>query len=94
MKINRMLIFGGVSIFVVLILFFIAIREPRTIELGDLTFEELCNKNGDQWMEMEEIRKGETLSADMCFGCMIADNHFCNADDYIEYVKKLPAFVR
>lgn len=94
MKINNMLIFGVVSVLIVLILFFIVFRQPDSIELGVSTFEELCIRNGDQWMEMAETRKGKTLSTDMCFGCMIADNHFCDINDYTEYVKKLPAFVR
>lgn len=76
------------------LLLFSIFRKPRTTELGNLTFEELCKNNGDQWMEMEETRKGKPISNDMCFGCMIADNHLCNADDYTEYVKDLPAFVR
>ena len=69
-------------------------RKPRSTELGNLTFEEFCKTNNDMWMEMEPARKGEKLSNEMCFGCMIADSHFCSADEYTDYVKNLPSFVR
>ena len=95
MKLRKILIIA--IIFVVLLaalLSWLFVRTPRTTEMGSLTFEELCKNNGDQWMEMEETRKGKPISNTMCFGCMIVDNHFCNVNDYIEYVKDLPAFVR
>lgn len=68
----------------------IALRKPHSIDITGLTYEELCIKNGDQWMEMEPTIKGKKLSTEMCRGCMIADNHFCTADEYIGYVKNLP----
>lgn len=96
MKLSKILITAiiFVILLVVLILWFFVFRTPRTTELGNLTFEELCKKNGDQWMEMEPIRKGKVIGEAMCFGCMIADNHFCSDDEYIGYVKNLPSFVR
>lgn len=96
MKLNKMLIVGIVIVILLaaIVLWFSVVRKPRIIELGNLTFEELCKRNGDQWMEMEATRKNKPVSDDMCFGCMIADNHFCTADEYIEYVNNLPSFVR
>lgn len=68
----------------------IALRKPQSTDIAGLTYEGLCIKNGDQWMEMEPTLKGKKISSEMCFGCMIADNHFCTADKYIGYVKNLP----
>ncbi|MBI4010199.1 MAG: hypothetical protein HY361_03355 [Candidatus Aenigmarchaeota archaeon] len=90
---NKMLIVI-IALLIISFLLFSFFRKPRSTELGNLTFEELCKNNGDQWMEMEETRKGKPTSTSMCSGCMIADNHFCDVDEYIEYVKKLPDFVR
>jgi len=84
-------------IFVILIvslILFLSLRKPRSTELGNLTFEELCKGNNGQWMKMEETRRGKPTSTTMCFGCMIADNHFCDANDYVSYIKQLPSFVR
>lgn len=96
MKINNIVISGIVIVIllIILILWFAVFREPRVTELGNLTYEELCKGNGDQWMEMEPTSKGKMTSDTMCFGCMIADNHFCSVDEYIGYIKSLPSFVR
>ncbi len=96
MELNKLMITGVIIgiLLVSLILWFSVFREHRIIELGDYTFEELCKRNGDQWMEMEETRKGKPTSDAKCFGCMIADSHFCDVNGYTEYVKRLPSFVR
>ena len=96
MKLNRILMAIVILsvVLAVLILWFSVFREPRSTELENLTFEELCKTNNDMWMEMEPAIKGEKLSNEMCFGCMIADSHFCSADEYTDYVKNLPSFVR
>ncbi len=93
MKLNEIL--TAIVIFLaVLILWFSVFREPRSTELENLTFEEFCETNNDMWMEMEPTIKGEKLSNEMCFGCMIADSHFCSADEYVSYIESLPSFVR
>ena len=96
MKLSKILMVTGpiVILLIILILWVSVFREPRSTELENLTFEELCKTNNDMWMEMEPAIKGEKLSNEMCFGCMIADSHFCSADEYTDYVKNLPSFVR
>jgi len=96
MKLSKILMVTGpiVILLIILILWVSVFREPRSTELGNSTFEEFCKTNNDMWMEMEPTIKGEKLSNEMCFGCMIADSHFCNADEYITYIKSLPSFVR
>ncbi len=61
----------------------------KVTELGDNSYEELCEKNGDMWMEMEPWINGEKISDEECYGCMIGENHFCDVNNYIEYIKKL-----
>ena len=96
MKLNKRLVIVVVIIVLLtlLILSYSILKKPRITELGNLTFEELCKQNSDQWMEMEETRRGKPISTTMCFGCMIADSHFCSADEYISYIESLPSFVR
>lgn len=92
MKFN-ILIFIILPIAIAVSLFFI-FRTSRTTELGIFTFEELCRKNGDQWMEMKSMKNGKEIEGKMCYGCMIADNHFCIIEEYVYYVKNLPTIVR
>src|SRR3989338_8742259 len=51
-------------------------------------FEDLCRKDGNQWMDMKEMVNGNFIS-ESCFGCMSEDgmNHFCKMEDYAEYMK-------
>lgn len=96
MKFNKILVIVTLIavILIVFLLSFSIFRKPKITESGNLTFEELCKQNSDQWMGMEETRTGKPISTTMCFGCMIADNHFCSSDEYISYIKSLPSFVR
>ncbi len=71
----------------------LAASKPRIMELGTLSYEEVCKKNGDQWMVMEPWIKGKSIGDQPCAGCMIADNHFCKADEYITYMKSLPSVI-
>ena len=41
---------------------------------------------------MEPWRDGKKISSKECAGCMIADNHFCTAEEYVAYIKSLPTF--
>lgn len=59
----------------------------KVVELGDNSYEELCKKNRDVWMEMEFVIDGKKISDEKCFGCMIDDNHFCKVNEYIEHIK-------
>ncbi len=68
--------------------------QERSAELGSLGFQELCQQNGDQWMEMEPIKEGKMLSAQKCFGCMIGENHFCSGEEYSAYINTLPSWLR
>ena len=61
----------------------------KLTELEDNSYEELCKKNSDIWMEMEPWINGEKISDEKCYGCMIGENHFCDVNNYIEYIKKL-----
>ncbi len=71
----------------------IAASKPRSTDIRGLTYEQLCKKNGDQWMVMEPWIGGKKVSDNPCDGCMIADNHFCTPEEYVGYVKNLPTFV-
>ena len=79
-----------IIILVVLVLAsFSSFKQLKIVELGDLTYELLCKTNRDMWMEMEPWRNGKKISDERCFGCMVGENHFCNVEEYIEYVKIL-----
>lgn len=94
MKINKILVIGIVItvLLIVSLSWFSLSRTARIVELGNLTFEELCKTNDDMWMVMEPWRKGKEIADQPCAGCMIADNHFCTTEEYIEYLKGLPNF--
>ena len=96
MKLNKWLVIAVViiALLTLLILSYSIFKKPKITELGNLTFEELCKQNSDQWMEMEETRGGKSISTTMCSGCMIADSHFCSADEYTSYIESLPSFIR
>jgi len=81
---------AGAAVLAVYLMWLSASR-PRFMELSSMTYEELCKKNGDQWMVMEPWRKGDATGGQVCAGCMIADNHFCTVDEYISYMKGLPS---
>ena len=92
MKIRYIVIIGLIFIIAFLVLTIsISSRKTRITDMKDLTFEELCNKNGDMWMEMESWREGKKISDEKCFGCMIGDNHFCTAQEYIDNIKEIQA---
>ena len=90
MKTKYILVVGIVIIIALGVL--IALRKPRSTDITDFTFEQLCIKNSDQWMVMETWRGGKKISSQVCAGCMISDNHFCTADEYIDYIKSLRNF--
>ena len=92
MKTKYILVIGIVIIIALGIL--VALRKPRSTDITGLTFEQLCTKNGDQWMTMEPWQGRKKISSQECAGCMIADNHFCAAEEYIDYVKTLPSFIK
>ncbi len=82
----------GILIILVLIVAagaLISLRQPRSADITGLTYEQLCNKNGDQWMVMEPWVDGKKISDTPCAGCMIADNHFCTTEEYTGYIKTL-----
>lgn len=68
----------------------LAAKKSRLTDMTNLTYEQLCNKNDDQWMVMEPWKDGKRISDTACAGCMIGGNHFCTAEEYIAYVKNLP----
>lgn len=77
-----------VAVGIVLISALLYIFSGKTYSVdSSLGFEELCKKNGDQWMVMESWRDGKQISDEKCAGCMIASNHFCNAEEYVAYIK-------
>lgn len=67
----------------------ISLEKTRSIDMEGLTFEQLCNNNGDQWMVMEPWRDGKKISDQQCEGCMIGSNHFCAPEAYVDYVRSL-----
>ena len=71
-------------------LLWLSASRPKIMELGSLSYAELCKKNGDQWMVMEPWIKGKAIGGQACAGCMIADSHFCTAEEYISYMEGLP----
>lgn len=87
---NKLHIVVIILILAILIGAMIMLRKPHSTDIAGLTYEELCKKNGDQWMEMEPTVNNKKVSSDTCFGCMIADSHFCTSDEYIQYIKNLP----
>ncbi len=93
MKTKYIIISGVVVIAVLLVVVAVSIssRQIRSTDITGLTFEELCHKNGDMWMEMEPRKDGKKISDEMCLGCMIGDNHFCKAEEYIDHIKELQA---
>jgi len=84
----------GYIVGILAIIFFVSVAylslsKTRSTD-SSLGFENLCSKNGDQWMVMEPWKDGKKISSQECAGCMIADNHFCTAEEYIAYIKSLP----
>ena len=75
--------------FLLLAVLLVACSKQRSVNMEEKTYEELCKSNGDVWMEMEETRDGEMMSDEMCFGCMIEENHFCNSENYVRHVNLL-----
>ncbi len=72
---------------VFILLVFVACNKQKSADLTGKTFEQLCKDNSDIWMEMEPTLDGNMISQQKCFGCMIKDNHFCNSEDYTNYIK-------
>ncbi len=92
MKISRVLIiiFIMVIVLVGIALLGVSSKKPRVTELNGMSYEELCKKNKDLWMEMEPWKDGKKISSEKCMGCMIGDNHFCKSEEYVNYIKKIP----
>lgn len=89
MKLKIIFITGIIIVAVVALISFYYSQQPKIAELGNLTYEELCKKNRDVWMEMEPVIDGKKISNEKCFGCMIGKNHFCDVNDYVNYIKNL-----
>ena len=91
---SKYVIAAAIIIIALIIIFAVvkAAKRPRSVDMTGLTYEQLCKSNGDQWMVMEPWKDGKQVSSEKCAGCMIADNHLCNAEEYIGYIKTLPGF--
>ncbi len=90
MKTKSIMIISTVLVVVLLVVTFsISSNNVRITDIAGMTFQELCEKNSDMWMNMEAWIGGEKISDNMCYGCMINDNHFCTAKEYVEYIKKM-----
>jgi len=53
-----------------------------------LSFEELCKKNGNNWMKMQPILNGKMVDAPACDGCMVGNNHLCALGEYLQVLNK------
>lgn len=71
---------------------FVAGTKQRSIDMTSLTYEQLCLKNGDEWMVMQPWRNHERMAGAPCAGCMIGGNHFCESEGYVDYIRTLPSF--
>ncbi|MEK6951114.1 MAG: hypothetical protein AABX13_05315 [Nanoarchaeota archaeon] len=80
--------------FLIVLSLFLLSCQKRSTELGSLSFQELCQQNGDQWMEMEPMKEGKMLSTQKCFGCMVGENHFCSGEEYSGYINTLPSWMK
>ncbi len=90
MKIKHIVIISIVLVvFLLVVAYLISSNKIRTADITGLTFQKLCEKNGDIWMNMEAWRDGKKISDEKCYGCMINDNHFCTPEEYVEYIKKM-----
>ncbi|MBI2148919.1 hypothetical protein HYU23_04515 [Candidatus Woesearchaeota archaeon] len=72
-----------------LIILLAACSKQRSTDIGNRPYKQLCKSNGDVWMEMKPMIKGEMISDQECFGCMIENNHFCKVDEYTNYINGL-----
>jgi len=89
-KSKSIVVTGTVLAAALLVLAFsISSNKIRAADIVDMTFQELCEKNSDMWMNMEAWIEGKKISNEKCHGCMINDNHFCTAEEYVEYIKKM-----
>ena len=79
-----------ILVVVIVILLFLISRNSKTrfVDAPDITYEGLCEKNGDMWMEMQPFKDGKAISLNKCIGCMIDTNHFCFREEYINYIKQ------
>ena len=51
-------------------------------------FKKLCETDGKQWMLMEPMKDGKTISDKKCWGCMVDDNNMiCDQNEYTEFIK-------
>ncbi len=63
--------------------------KSKITESSGLSYQELCVKNGDQWMVMEPWRDGKKMPGEPCTGCMIGGNHYCSQEEYLDHIKKM-----
>lgn len=90
MKTKYFLIFGLILIGLFLVYaFFISINKIRSVDITGITFQELCEKNNDMWMKMNPWKDGKKVSDEMCFGCMIGENHFCTVQEYVGHIEDI-----
>jgi hypothetical protein len=91
-KTKQLIAAAVIAAVVIVIIFSVgkAAKRPRSIDMTGLTYEQLCKSNDDQWMVMEPWKAGKQMGVEKCAGCMMADNHFCSAEEYVDYVKALP----
>ncbi len=54
----------------------------------NISFEELCKKNGNNWMKMQPIKDGKIIDAPACDGCMVGNNHVCSLGEYLQALNK------
>src|SRR3989344_2595261 len=63
--------------------------KSRITDSAGLSYQELCVKNGDQWMMMEPWRDGKKIGGESCSGCMVGGNHYCAQEEYIDHIRKM-----
>ncbi len=54
----------------------------------NISFEEICKKNGNTWMTMAPIKDGKMTSENACAGCMVGNNHLCSIGEYLQVLNK------
>lgn len=54
---------------------------------NDLSFEDLCKKDGKKWMKMMPMINGILTGEPKCFGCMADETHICNEKEYKSYLE-------
>ena len=96
---DKLLVIALVLVFLVALSMISVRMRSKSADVSDLSYQELCVKNGNQWMIMEPRRdetglqtsfqhsSGKNVGGEACAGCMINGNHFCEQDEYLNYIK-------